>query len=201
MLGKGTKINLPVIGFVGKKGSGKTSCAEYLQHNFPAVRRPFATRIKLMFAALGLSDSEIRDHAFRDTPLDKLSGKTPRMAMQTLGTDWAREMMHQDFWVNLWKIDCHRTIFQKIPIIVEDVRFHNEAKAVREMGGILIRVVRPSLKSEDLHKSETEQDGIKCDIELVNDGDLDQLTKRLTEKLASGWTGIAKPVNYKNLIG
>ena len=67
-------------------------------------------------------------------------------------------------------------------IVIDDVRFLNEAKLINVFNGTLIRIRRPSLeqnKNENLHLSETEQDGILVDYDILNDGSLDDLQKKM----------------------
>ena len=45
--------------------------------------------------------------------------------------------------------------------VITDVRFNNEAEAIKERGGLLIRVNRPDANSSDTHISETELDEYK----------------------------------------
>lgn len=49
---------------------------------------------KDMLSALRLSQEELHGPpAIRDSPSARLSGRSPRYAMQTLGTDWGRRMI------------------------------------------------------------------------------------------------------------
>lgn len=78
---------------------------------------------------------------------------TAREFMQFFGTDIMRKM-RPDIWVN----KCIRVINKeqsKLPIIA-DVRFPNEAKAIEEAGGVVIRLTRKV--SEDGHPSENALD-------------------------------------------
>lgn len=75
---------------------------------------------------------------------------TPRMLMQLLGTEFGRDMVHPNLWVN-----ALMTKYKRQKWLVTDVRFFNEAKAIKDRGGILIRVDRDS-DSKDSHVSENE---------------------------------------------
>lgn len=64
--------------------------------------------------------------------------------------------------------------------IITDVRFPNEAEAIRAAGGIVFKVVRPSLGvSDDEHPSETSVDLIEADHTIINDGTLADLRTKL----------------------
>lgn len=66
-----------------------------------------------------------------------------------------------------------------INIVISDVRFPHEAKAIREMGGDIWRVIRPSNVSEDAHASEKEQESIIADQTIMNDSTLNDLYVRV----------------------
>lgn len=56
-------------------------------------------------------------------------------------------------------------------VVVSDVRFLHEAKKIKEMGGILIKIERDYQKNDySVHSSETELDEIICDYTIKNDG-------------------------------
>jgi hypothetical protein len=67
--------------------------------------------------------------------------------------------------------------------IITDTRFRNEADAIREAGGIIIRVDRPGVKPINNHSSETSLDHYQFDEYITNDGDLNKLTKTVKEIL------------------
>lgn len=62
---------------------------------------------------------------------------TPRMLMQMLGTEFGRDMVHPNLWVNSLMNEYKRQKW-----LITDVRFPNEAKAIKDRGGILIRLDR-----------------------------------------------------------
>jgi hypothetical protein len=59
------------------------------------------------------------------------------------------------------------------PLIIDDVRYINEAAAIRAVGGIIVRIIRPGLTPMD-HSSETEQQHIIADYTVTNDEHLEQ---------------------------
>lgn len=68
-------------------------------------------------------------------------------------------------------------------LIISDCRFPNEAKAIRDKGGIIVKVVRDGVVSKDVHPSETNIDNIAGNIIVFNDGSLEHL-KAMVDVLA-----------------
>lgn len=54
------------------------------------------------------------------------------------------------------------------PVVVTDVRYPNEADAIRDAGGILIRIVRDGVDDGDTHASETALDDYEVDATVPN---------------------------------
>lgn len=140
-LGKGsTAILPPVIALTGLAGSGKSTASKYLveKHGYQLVK--FAGPLKDMLQAIGLSEGHI-EGAHKETELAMLSGHTPRHAMQTLGTEWGRKCMGEDFWTNLWRSRVDGVLAFGGRVVVDDCRFPNEADEVRKLGGVVWRIV------------------------------------------------------------
>jgi MOSC domain-containing protein YiiM len=57
-------------------------------------------------------------------------------------------------------------------------------EAVVEKGGITIRVIRPGTVTEK-HPSETALDDAKFDYEIINDGTMEELVKKVREILVN----------------
>jgi hypothetical protein len=161
-----------IIGLSGFIGCGKTTAAMYLVENHGFKRVRFAGPLKAMMAALGLSQEEI-DGNLKEQPCDLLGGKTPRWAMQSIGTEWGRHMMDENIWVNAWRRACG-----DYPLIVtDDVRFPNEAEAIKAAGGMLVRVVRHEQKDRLVHASEKQD--FRCDTTIHNLTSISELHQRL----------------------
>ena len=74
-------------------------------------------------------------------------------------------MIGGDIWVSAMFNSIKR--IEKKFIVIDDCRFLNEAKAVSEAGGQIVRIVRPGFGEGDGHLSETEMDGIIVDHTIV----------------------------------
>ncbi len=132
-----------LIGFVGYARAGKSTAATYLQDAHGFERARIADPLKNMLRAVGLTDREVEGDR-KEEPLELLSGRTPRHAMITLGTEWGRNMIGGAFWANAWRRRIEE--LGDVAIAVEDVRFPNEAQAVRDLGGVIVRIENPRVK-------------------------------------------------------
>jgi hypothetical protein len=166
-----------LIAFTGLAGSGKTTAARYLveQHDFVRVR--FADPLKAMLRTLGLSEAEI-DSELKEAPSPLLGGWTPRHAMQTLGTEWGRLCMGEDFWVNHWQMRTANWLRLGRSVVVDDCRFENEAAAVRVPGGKIVRIVgRGGIGGEHI----SEQMAFAADVVIGNETSRETFWRRIAD--------------------
>ncbi len=167
---------IQVIGLTGYAGSGKTTAAKHLVETHGFVTVKFAGPLKAMMRALGLGEREIEGD-LKEVSHRLLAGRTPRHAMQTLGTEWGRQQFGDDFWVNLAREVALDVIDQGGHVVIDDVRFPNEAAAVRQMGGRVIRIHRPGVGPINGHASDNQ--ALACDYEIINDDSIGVLHKAL----------------------
>ena len=161
-----------ILGLCGPKDSGKSTLAELLKTQHQFKRIALADPIKEMCLTLVTYQGCSRGQGIRmfwgdlkEVPSAYLGGRTPRHAMQTLGTEWGRKTINWDFWKNVW----HNKVQQELDqIVVDDVRFENEVQAIRNFGGKVIRIMRKGT-TIGLHSSEREYEKINCDWVLTND--------------------------------
>lgn len=168
-------IQRKLIGLIGKKGSGKDTAAEALEAlGFQNVK--FAGALKAMLRTLlayqGVDEVTIGrmiDGDLKEVPTEFLAGKTPRFAMQTLGTEWGRTLIGPDFW-----LDTAMKKAKTGDTVITDCRFPNEVDAVSSHGGTVIRIVAEGRTVFDDtavgtdHASETLMDELPADSILVN---------------------------------
>lgn len=147
---------IPIVGFMGVKGSGKDTAFLAAKRWQPDLTRfAFADPLKDMLAAqLGVS---------RQT-LDA-NKELYRKAMQDLGAE--KRKRDKSFWISIMA----QQIIQSQPkmIAVTDVRHINEAEYIQGMGGFVIRIRSEwAEKSVDNHASEKETFQAPFDFEVWN---------------------------------
>jgi len=150
--------NPSVIALIGQAGSGKSEIARHLVANHNYIRIRFAQVLKDMLRTLGLSPTEV-DGYLKEEPCSLLLGKTPRHAMQTLGTEWGRDLIHPNLWTQAWKIIAVRYMEKGYwkGVVCEDCRFMNEVETVRTFHGAEVwRILRKDLPPRMEHSSENE---------------------------------------------
>ncbi|MDO0926793.1 hypothetical protein QQY24_15710 [Streptomyces sp. TG1A-8] len=177
------------VGLIGKARSGKDTVAQRLGRTFAYTRVAFADPLKDMALRLNPAipglikldwDETYRlSDAVEDLGWERAKDELPevRRVLQNIGQG-VREH-DEDFWVRvaLRKIDAAEK--WNLPVVVTDVRYENEALALRQRGFALIRVTRPGAGAGENaeHKSETALDYVKTDLTIGNTGTLDDLNR------------------------
>lgn len=122
---------------------------------------------------------EMIEGDLKETPVPQLGGKTPRHAMQTLGTEWGRDLIHPDFWVNIAREGIlYYTNVVDVPVVVDDMRFPNEYAMIDAIGGMTVFIGRRGSNIRgSSHQSEGALDEFLFDRIIANDGTLADLAK------------------------
>lgn len=167
-----------LIAICGHKFSGKSTVARLLHNATGWEVVSFADKLKDITCVLsGCTREQLEDYEFKETQcvppyLVPYCGdaKKPvfRAFLQYFGSEVMRGV-NDNIWIDCTLSNCEESV------IVSDCRFPNEAKAVKARGGIVIKVVRPDVKVEDSHQSETRIDEIVPDYTLWNDTTLENL--------------------------
>ena len=169
------KMKNKLIGLCGYKGSGKSLVASLLADNEGIIS--FATQMREMLEPL-LDRGELFEKG-KEAPLGCLGGKSYRYALQTLGTQWGRECMGDDFWVISSMLEAEIEL-RMGDVVFDDVRFDNEAIAIRKAGGIVVRLERDSIFAEgDKHASERGISEEYIDAVVDNTGKIEDTVKTI----------------------
>lgn len=165
-----------LIGITGPAGSGKTSLADCLEGlGFRAYS--FAGPLKMMLTQIpGMEKVNGDDREWKEQELHPY-GKSPRKFMQTLGTEWGRQMIHEDIWVMMMDQKIRNKVDMRISkrFCFPDLRYPNEVKWLRENGGFVIHLKRDSLIRVNPHSSEIPLPYEQGDVGIDNNGPLAQL--------------------------
>ena len=199
-----------IIGFVGFIGSGKDTAADYLV-NFHGYRRDsFANTLKDAVSCVFGWDRTLLEGRTTEARewreqvdtwwaerLD-MPHLTPRWVLQYWGTDVLRKGFHDDIWIASLENKMRKTTDN---IVISDVRFPNEIKAIHNAGGIVVRIKRGEepewyqdavnmnagntnmswlistdrIKKLGIHASETSWVGGDIDYTIFNDTTIDAL--------------------------
>jgi hypothetical protein len=171
-----------LIGLVGLKQAGKDHTAQILGEDHRFVRFAFADRLKEMALAIdpyvSTNTAGARIMPIRLTELVNRVGwetakryQDVRRLLQRLGKEGVRDSIDEDAWVNIVFEQVDPLLAAGMNVVVSDVRFANEADAIRRRGGLIWRIAREGQESHDEHASETEQKRIVTDLVLRNTGD------------------------------
>jgi len=209
-----------IIGVCGFIGSGKDTIADYLVNLHHFRRESFANTLKDAVAQVFGWDRtmlEGRTKSAREwrEQVDpwwaqrlSIPHLTPRFILQQWGTEVCRKGFHNDIWIASLENKLRNS---RDDVVISDCRFPNEINAIKQAGGIVVRVVRgpepewyhaavscnrgPNgnstwalsgrrLEQLGVHASETAWVGTKFNVVLDNNGTLDDLyqqVKRLVQ--------------------
>jgi len=161
--------------------SGKSTVANELEQQMGYEIVSFAYPLKRMLEAFfeeaGFSPNEVDAivHGDRkDYPLDMPGDyqTTYRHCAQTLGTEWGREYIDPDVWVEIAMRKIKRG---HRGIVVDDMRMPNEYAALKRVGARMVYIVRPGASPPNGHSSEGSLSGFKWDAIIANDYGVDEL--------------------------
>ena len=206
-----------IIGICGFIGSGKDTIADYLTTEHGFRRDSFAATLKDAISMIFGWDRDLLEgrtkysrewREQRDEWWSERLGReiTPRLMLQLWGTEVCRRGFHNDIWVASLENKVRQS---KDDVVISDCRFPNEIQAIRNQGGIVIRVVRgpepdwykaaldynaglkrvgwaigrDTLEKAGVHASEYSWVGTDFDYVLNNNGSVDDLYRQVSDLL------------------
>ena len=203
-----------IIGITGLISSGKDTIADYLTTHHGFKRLSFAASLKDAVASVFgwnreyLEGSTKASREWREQKdiwwSERLGMEiTPRWILQYWGTEVCRNGFHNDIWVASVENKLRQATDN---IVITDCRFANEVTAIKNVGGITMRVNRgqppewydaaiaynrgpngntawslSKLKLEKLkvHASEYSSVGLDYDYQIDNNGTIDDLHNQI----------------------
>lgn len=175
-----------LIAFVGFRRSGKdTAAAALIKEGWQLVKFADALKGMLRFylTYIGMPANHIErliEGDLKETPTAAFCGRTSRWAMQSLGTEWGRNLIADGLWVDATM--RHAGAHKKV--VISDCRFANEAAAIQLNGGKIIRVNRAGVLV-DSHPSETGIASLPQDFSVDNNGTVDELQQKVLQLVSS----------------
>ena len=187
-----------VIGLCGAAGSGKSRVAGILSgHGYTRVRfaDPLKAMARTLLAASGVAEGDLErmvEGDLKELPHPALGGKSPRLAMQTLGTEWGRTHLGLDFWAHTARRKIRAILADGGRVVVEDCRFPNEAAVIKgpfvgsdfsHCGALWLVLGRGGIVSG--HESEAHQRSLGADLFLDNSACLSSLEAEIDALLSA----------------
>lgn len=202
---------MEIIALSGYARSGKDEAANVLINDFGFTRVAFADKLRDVLYQLNpivtqtsrklrltpdsdeislVKNSFVQDvidehgwEGYKSTPY----GTEIRRLLQRLGTEAGRQTM----WDSIWIDAAFANVDEDAKVVVTDCRFPNEAQAVKDRGGRVLRISRAGVGpavTEDgkIHASETSLDNWAFDYQLFNNGTLEEYQNEIRE-LVQGW--------------
>jgi len=188
--------NLLAIG--GPARSGKDTIGKHLRDRHGYVIGKFTSPIRAMITTLylyaGATQQEIEEYmdGAKKEEIHPVIGASYRHMAQQLGATWGRDSIRQDLWVDMAFNATRIARDMGYDVVITDLRYPNEAEAVKDAGGFILLVDRPALKAKGRaldeqaasHESENYFDEIRklADETLINDSDLFDLKRKVDRR-------------------
>lgn len=147
-----------IIALCGPQQVGKTTAAQSLVDQFQFTRVAFADPLYDMVAALLRMPVHRVRQLPKNEPMDALEGRTLRHTLQTLGTEWGRNLVGSDIWANAGIRRAASLNRHNVRVVIDDCRFLNEYEALRAAGAKMVLLQRDELPEQinTSHGSEIE---------------------------------------------
>ena len=189
------QLHYPIIGLTGRAAAGKDTVADFIcaKEQFKGnvvTKIACADQLKKICSDVFFDAFQVPSEAFfgtqaeKEAPLEAVPGWSGRRILQYIGTEGFRHV-HEDVWARAMIGRASSLINGNLckMVVIADVRFLSEAAAIKDAGGIVIRVKRPEADAvKSIHASETQLAEIKEDYVIDNQGRELYLLEKLVEE-------------------
>jgi hypothetical protein len=136
---------MKLIAFNGGMGSGKSTAIKILQEMNPGKLIVLVKFAETLYEIQEIIYSKVAPVYTRPKDFVK-----DRKLLQWLGTDWGRSL-NENLWVLLYQAKIEAGLREylltnansdDLIVVTDDCRFDNEAVAVKEMGGLVVKIER-----------------------------------------------------------
>jgi hypothetical protein len=161
-----------------------SNLSQWIENDSNFQIKKFAYKLKQLCAIL----IDCKPEDFEDDDFKKVHRKLLQdvgMKMRELDENiWINALFSEYSAINPENRSYNGTVLDYIDCeypnwIITDLRFLNEAKSIKDRGGIIVRVIRDDIKHD--HKSETELEMINYDFLISNLSDIDSLYSDVCE--------------------
>ena len=165
-----------LMGTRGKARPGKDAVAKFAWAQYGFTRIAFADPVKMAAQAkFGLTAEQTWRDDLKEVVIPHW-GMTPRQIFQMEGTEAGRNVFGGDLWIKRFMLS-YNLLKGTDDIVVPDVRFDNEADAIRSLGGIIIEVRRGHAGLSGSAAAHVSESGLSlpADYVIENEGTLEDL--------------------------
>lgn len=202
-----------IVGIGHKARRGKDTAASALVRDEGFVRIGFADALKELAVLVDPIVGETGptnvgagrgrlSYVVRQNGWDQAKDRYPevRRFLQELGTG-VRQVLGEALWVE----HVIRQVGDR-DVVIPDVRFPNEAQAIKDAGGIVVRIDRAvppriAASASSTHDSETALDGWEFDYTIDNGGSIVDLENAIKEIVAEAKKAAAGKATVKKGAG
>lgn len=169
------------IAFAGQMRSGKDTGGEYVQKKYGGLVKKFAAPL---YDILAYAQKRCRLPQSKD-----------RRFLQYIGTEWGRDSINQNIWVDLL-VEEVLDLGPSVNVAVTDARFVNEFEALKRAGFVLVKIDRSEqlrnaaeaggiTQPAAVHASEVDMLTYQgFDYCIANDGTLEELYAQIDQIIA-----------------
>ena len=178
--------------------SGKSTFMNF-DCNLPVVSVSFASPVKQTLSGflyeLDINMDRQLDYLYGDKKGEKIPelGVTAGYLMSTFATDYMREMINPDVWLDIAKKKVKEfdvAFHGNVIITIDDLRFPNEWEWIKSEGGQIVKIIRNGVRHDRSPKSEGQLVGYNPDFRIFNNRTLDEYKmdcQEVIERIFQKW--------------